>query len=565
MANKVQVARSDSHTSTNYPTGSNLAYGELGWVNGSNRLFIGRATSDPSTGDGDPEPFEVRGRIATSTVPGAASFSSNDFALSAMDYANGTGNTLTIKALGVSNAQLAGSIANNKLANSSVSFGGVSLSLGGSDATPAFDLQDATGYPTSSLTGTITNAQLAGSIANSKLANSSVSFGGVTLSLGASDATPAFNLQDATGYPTSSLTGTITNAQLAGSIANGKLANSSVTIGATSTALGATSAGLTGLTDIDMTAADHTIFDGVGSNTLTLGASGTTIKIPGSLTVEGSTTSVATTNLEITDKAIQLGKGVDSIANSDGAGIYVDPTDNAADRNFLIDNSGTEWNTNLNIRAASFIGNVTGSSGSCTGNAATATSTSTLSGVATSTLVGRTDPGSGNHQELSPSNVRTLLNVADGANNYSLPAGSSSVRGGFKIGYTENGKNYPVEVDSEKMYVNVPWTDSNSLTTEQVQDIVGAMFTSNTETRISATYQDTDGTIDLVVDAFPTGDITGVYGGNGLTGSFSSGEATLHVGQGTGISVTANAVAIDNTVLTTSSTINGGQISWSGS
>ena len=41
--------------------------------------------------------------------------------------------------------------------------------------------------------------------------------------------------------------------------------------------------------------------------------------------------------------------------------------------------------------------------------------------------------------------------------------------------------------------------DTN-LTTEEVQDIVGAMFTSNTETRIAATYQDGDGTIDLVVD-----------------------------------------------------------------
>ena len=41
---------------------------------------------------------------------------------------------------------------------------------------------------------------------------------------------------------------------------------------------------------------------------------------------------------------------------------------------------------------------------------------------------------------------------------------------------------------------------TSTLTTEQVQDIVGAMFSSNTETRISATYQDGDGTIDLVVD-----------------------------------------------------------------
>ena len=130
---------------------------------------------------------------------------------------------LALKVGSVSNDQLAGSIANAKLANSSVSFGGVSVALGSSDSTPAFDLSDATNYPTSSLVGTISNAQLAGSIANAKLANSSVSFGGVSVALGSSDSTPAFDLSDATNYPTSSLSGTISNAQLAGSIAAGKL------------------------------------------------------------------------------------------------------------------------------------------------------------------------------------------------------------------------------------------------------------------------------------------------------------------------------------------------------
>ena len=42
--------------------------------------------------------------------------------------------------------------------------------------------------------------------------------------------------------------------------------------------------------------------------------------------------------------------------------------------------------------------------------------------------------------------------------------------------------------------------DNTQLSSEQVQDIVGAMFSSNTETDITATYQDADGTIDLVVD-----------------------------------------------------------------
>ena len=66
-------------------------------------------------------------------------------------------------------ATFATPLANSNLANSTVSYGGVSLALGGSDSTPAFDLTDATNYPTSSLTGTITNAQLAGSIEDGKL------------------------------------------------------------------------------------------------------------------------------------------------------------------------------------------------------------------------------------------------------------------------------------------------------------------------------------------------------------------------------------------------------------
>ena len=44
-------------------------------------------------------------------------------------------------------------IPNSSLDNSSVSFGGVSVSLGAVDATPAFDLTDATNYPYTSLTG----------------------------------------------------------------------------------------------------------------------------------------------------------------------------------------------------------------------------------------------------------------------------------------------------------------------------------------------------------------------------------------------------------------------------
>lgn len=45
----------------------------------------------------------------------------------------------------------------------------------------------------------------------------------------------------------------------------------------------------------------------------------------------------------------------------------------------------------------------------------------------------------------------------------SIPQASSSALGGIKIGYSDNGRNYAVELDSSgKAYVNVPWTDTNT-------------------------------------------------------------------------------------------------------
>jgi hypothetical protein len=81
--------------------------------------------------------------------------------------------TLTNKTISGSSNTLS-NIGNSSLTNSSVSYGGVSLSLGGSDATPAFDLTDATNYPTSSLTGTISNSQLASGIDASKISAGNV-------------------------------------------------------------------------------------------------------------------------------------------------------------------------------------------------------------------------------------------------------------------------------------------------------------------------------------------------------------------------------------------------------
>lgn len=61
------------------------------------------------------------------------------------------------------------------------------------------------------------------------------------------------------------------------------------------------------------------------------------------------------------------------------------------------------------------------------------------------------------------STMKTKLDGIDsGANKYSLPLAASNTRGGVKTGYTANGKNYPVQLSNEQMYVNIPWTDTNT-------------------------------------------------------------------------------------------------------
>jgi hypothetical protein len=114
----------------------------------------------------------------------------------------------------------------------------------------------------------------------------------------------------------------------------------------------------------------------------------------------------------------------------------------------------------------------------------------------------------------------TLANLgytgATNANNYSLPAGSSSTRGGFKIGYSESGKNYPVELSSEKMYVNVPWTDTN--TTYSVGD--GGLTQKNFTTTIASAI-----TANTAKTGISSGQASAITANTAKTG-ISSGQAS---------------------------------------
>jgi len=101
-------------------------------------------------------------------------------------------------------------------------------------------------------------------------------------------------------------TGTVTSTVFAGALTGnvtGDVSGTAATVtGAAQTAI--TSVGI--LTGLDLTSGDKTIFSTVGNNTLTIGASNTTVNIAGDLTVTGDATTFNTATVSVEDPLMIL-------------------------------------------------------------------------------------------------------------------------------------------------------------------------------------------------------------------------------------------------------------------
>jgi len=125
---------------------------------------------------------------------------------------------------------------------------------------------------------------------------------------------------------------------------------------------------------------------------------------------------------------------------------------------------------------------------------------------------------------------------------------TSSLFGGVKTGFTESGKNYPIELSSGKMFVNVPWTDTTytggtglnlSGTTFNVTGLTISELAAGSLQLGSESFVDNDTSLmtsaaiqDKILSygyTTETGDITGVTAGTGLTGGGTGGAVTLNV------------------------------------
>ena len=105
-------------------------------------------------------------------------------------------------------------------------------------------------------------------------------------------------------------------------------------------------------------------------------------------------------------------------------------------------------------------------------------------------------------------------------------------------GTIASGGNLGLDSNNKIVKAAVP----TQLSDEQVQDIVGAMFSGNTETNITATYQDADGTIDLVSTDTNTNQLTefALEGDSGSSQTIAHGN-TMVIAGGNAISTVAEA------------------------
>ena len=257
--------------------------------------------------DGTASRKESIADLATAMAGDGLSASSGAFAVSVDDSSIETNSdSLRVKALGITNAMLAGSITNAKLANSTITIAGASTALGGTV------LADTDALSEGSSNLYFTNERVDDRVA-------ALIVGGSNITATYDDAAGTLTLAGSAAYADADARQAISVTDVGG---DGSLAynNSTGVITYNGPSSSEVRAHLSAGTGITYSAGQISIGQAVATNSNVQFAD---LTLSGDLTVNGTTTTVSSTNSVIADALIELGNGTSGSPSND-AGLVIE-------------------------------------------------------------------------------------------------------------------------------------------------------------------------------------------------------------------------------------------------
>ena len=308
---------------------------------------------------------------------------------------------------------------------------------------------------------------------------------------------------------------------------------------------------------VDSTSASA-VTGGSNAGSFTTGAFSSNVTVTGNLTVNGTTTTINSSVLDIGDNIIELNSD-ETGAPSQNAGIDVQ-RGTSLSKQLLWNETDDKWTVGAEtFVAATFEGDLTGDvtgnvigdvtgdvtgnvTGNTSGSAGTVTSiadhlkdednmasdsaTHVPSQQSVKAYVDASILTKDNTDEITEGSTNLYYTTArwdtkmaaadsddlsEGSTNLYYTdaradaritaASTTDLSEGTNLYHTTARARAAISASGSLSYDNSTGVMSFTMNDETVQDIVGAMLTSNTETGITATYDDADGTIDLVVNA----------------------------------------------------------------